>query len=116
MTIVDEKKPPLDDPDYPLYTVAQVSELLGVSAAALRRWEREHLVAPERSQGRQRRYSRRQIEQLQQVVQLAEDGLTTAGIRKIQQLQDRIGELEDELAKTRAEQADPPLHPPGSAS
>jgi MerR family transcriptional regulator, heat shock protein HspR len=105
---VDEKKPPLDDPDYPLYTVAQVCELLGVSAAALRRWERERLVRPERSQGRQRRYSRRQIEQLQQVVQLAGDGLTTAGIRRIQQLQDRIGELEDQLAKTRAEQADPP--------
>jgi MerR family transcriptional regulator/heat shock protein HspR len=113
---VDEKKPPLDDPDYPLYTVAQVSELLGVSPAALRRWEREHLVAPERSQGRQRRYSRRQIEQLQQVVQLAEDGLTTAGIRMVQELQERIGELEDQLAKRQAEQADPPRDEPSASS
>ena len=113
MDLVDEKKAPLDDPDYPLFTVAQVSELLGVSAAALRRWEREHLVQPGRTKGRQRRYSRRQIEQLQQVVQLAEGGLTTAGIRRIQQLQDRIGELEDQLAESRADQADPADRPPG---
>jgi MerR family transcriptional regulator, heat shock protein HspR len=91
-------KHPLDDPDYPLYTVAQVTELLGVPAAALRRWEREGLVQPERTEGRQRRYTRRQIEHLRQVVQLSQEGLTAAGIRRVQKLQDRIDDLEEQLA------------------
>jgi MerR family transcriptional regulator, heat shock protein HspR len=108
---MDARKYPLDDPDYPLYTVAQVTELLGVPAAALRRWEREGLVRPERTTGHQRRYSRRQIEQLREVAQLSDEGLTAAGIRRVRQLQDRIDDLEDQLAATRdpseADQASP---------
>jgi MerR family transcriptional regulator/heat shock protein HspR len=114
---------PADDPDYPLYSVTQVADMLGVTAAALRRWEREGLIHPRRSGGGQRRYSRREIEQLQRVVQLAEEGLATAAIARVLELQDRIDDLEDQLASTRphdpqdARPAQPPDdHPPRGAS
>lgn len=93
---------PSDDPDYPLYTVAQATELLGVNPPTLRRWEREGLVSPRRSGGGQRRYSRRELEQLRHVAQLADEGVTSAGIRKVLELQDRVDELEDRLAAREA--------------
>jgi MerR family transcriptional regulator, heat shock protein HspR len=99
---VSEGEFPSDDPDYPLYTVAQATELLGVNPPTLRRWEREGLVSPRRSGGGQRRYSRRELEQLRLVAQLADEGVTSAGIRKVLELQDRVDELEDRLAAREA--------------
>ncbi len=89
---------PGDDPDQALYTMAQVTEALGVTAPVLRRWERAGLVRPERTAGGQRRYSRREIELLQHVAQLAGEGMPAAGIRRVLDLEERIGRLEDRLA------------------
>jgi MerR family transcriptional regulator/heat shock protein HspR len=88
----------VDDPDHPLYTMAQVTEALGVTAPVLRRWERAGLVRPERTAGGQRRYSRREIEKLQHVAQLAGEGMAPSGIRRVLDLEQRIDELEDRLA------------------
>jgi MerR family transcriptional regulator, heat shock protein HspR len=93
----------VDDPDHPLYTMAQVTEALGVAAPVLRRWERAGLVRPERTAGGQRRYSRRELERLQHVAQLAGEGVTTSGIRRVLDLEQRIDELEDRLASRDAE-------------
>jgi MerR family transcriptional regulator, heat shock protein HspR len=93
---------PADDPDYPIYTVAQATELLGVNPPTLRRWEREGLVSPRRSEGGQRRYSRRDLEQLKRVARLAGEGVTTTGIRRVLELQDRVDRLEDRLAAREA--------------
>jgi MerR family transcriptional regulator, heat shock protein HspR len=98
-----EGRLPVDDPDHPLYTMAQVTEALGVTAPALRRWERAGLVRPERTAGGQRRYSRRELQRLQHVAQLAGEGVTTSGIRRVLDLEQRIGELEDRLASRDAE-------------
>jgi MerR family transcriptional regulator, heat shock protein HspR len=102
-----------DDPDYPLYSVTQVADMLGVTPAALRRWEREGLIHPRRTHGGQRRYSRREIGQLQRVVQLAEEGFAITAIGRLLELQDRIDDLEDRLAATHrpdqpASHAEPP--------
>jgi MerR family transcriptional regulator/heat shock protein HspR len=99
---VSEDGFPSDDRDYPLYTVAQATELLGVNPPALRRWEREGLINPRRTEGGQRRYSRRELEQLRHVAQLADEGVTTTGIRRVLELQDRVDELEDRLAAREA--------------
>jgi MerR family transcriptional regulator, heat shock protein HspR len=95
---MDEDMLSVDDPDHPLYTMAQVTETLGVTAPVLRRWEREGLVRPERTAGGQRRYSRREIDKLQHVAQLAGEGMTASGIRRVLDLEQRIDELEDRLA------------------
>lgn len=106
---------PVDDPDHPLYTMAQVTEVLGVAAPVLRRWERAGLVGPERTAGGQRRYSRREIATLQHVAQLVGEGMTTVGIRRILALEERIDELEDRLAARDAERpaGDRPAGEPG---
>jgi MerR family transcriptional regulator/heat shock protein HspR len=89
---------PVDDPDHPLFTMAQVTETLGVAAAVLRRWERAGLVHPERTAGGQRRYSRREIDRLRHVAELVGEGMTTGGIRRVLDLEERIDRLEDRLA------------------
>jgi MerR family transcriptional regulator/heat shock protein HspR len=102
---MEEGRLSVDDPDHPLYTMAQVTEALGVTAPVLRRWERAGLVHPERTAGGQRRYSRREIERLQHVAQLAGEGVATSGIRRVLDLEQRIDELEDQLASRDAERS-----------
>src|SRR3954471_16922700 len=74
---------PIDDTGRPLFTVGQVSELLDVQQAFLRRIEQHDLVSPARSDGRQRRYSRADIARVEQIVDLVGDGLTLAGVRRV---------------------------------
>lgn len=88
---------PLDDPSVAFYTIGQVSELLGVQAAFLRRVESESLVAPARTVGGQRRYSRNEIDVLQHIAQLASDGLTLNGIRRILVLEAEVAELKRQI-------------------
>ena len=108
---MDDGKLSVDDPDHPLYTMAQVTEALGVAAPVLRRWERAGLVRPERTAGGQRRYSRRELEWLRHVAQLVGEGVTTTGIRRVLDLERRIDELEDQLASRDPER--PGDRPPG---
>jgi MerR family transcriptional regulator/heat shock protein HspR len=60
-------------------------------------------VVPSRSPGGQRRYSRREIDQVVDVIQLLEEGLTLAGAQRVLALQARIGVLEADLAAARAD-------------
>jgi DNA-binding transcriptional MerR regulator/quercetin dioxygenase-like cupin family protein len=47
--------------------ISQVAELLNVSASSLRNWERQGLIAPERSESRYRLYSPEAVRQLKRV-------------------------------------------------
>jgi MerR family transcriptional regulator, heat shock protein HspR len=89
---------PLDDENLPLFTVGQVSVMLEVQQAFLRRLDEFGVVTPSRSDGGQRRYTRREITVVQYVVQLAGDGVSLAGIRRILELEARVRELEQERA------------------
>jgi transposase len=54
---------PVDEPA--LYSIGAVARMTGVAVGTLRTWEdRYELVIATRSSGGQRRYSRRQLEQL----------------------------------------------------
>jgi MerR family transcriptional regulator, heat shock protein HspR len=92
----------IDDAHAPLFTIGQVSDMLSVEQAFLRRLDQQDVVRPARSQGRQRRYSRHQIDQVAQVRALMGEGLTLAGVRRVIELQARVVELEAELAQERA--------------
>ena len=67
---------PLDDEHAPLYTVGQVAEMLAVKQAFLRRVDELRVVSPQRSAGGQRRYTRYEIRVIQQVVTMADQGIT----------------------------------------
>jgi MerR family transcriptional regulator/heat shock protein HspR len=97
---------PLDDENTPLYTVGQVAELLAVKEAFLRRVDQLQVVSPQRSPGGQRRYTRLEIRVIQQVVTMADEGMTLPAIRRIIELEQQLAEVtrqRDELARRLAE-------------
>jgi MerR family transcriptional regulator, heat shock protein HspR len=93
---------PFEDEDLPLYTVGQVSGMLEVQQAFLRRLDEFDVVRPSRSGGGQRRYSRREVVTVQYVVQLTGQGVTLAGIRRILELEAQVLRLEQECSELRA--------------
>ena len=107
-----EVQHPLDDPSVPLYTIGQVAELLGVPQAALRRLDEEDIVSPGRSAGGQRRYSRNELDRLRTIRELTDEGVTLAGVRRVLALQQRVDDLEAELAEAKAGRAAADDRPP----
>jgi MerR family transcriptional regulator/heat shock protein HspR len=93
---------PLDDENRPLFTVGQVSEMLEVQQAFLRRLDEFHVVTPSRSAGGQRRYTRNEIVIVSYVVELVDGGLTLPAVRRVLQLEERVRELEAERDALRA--------------
>jgi MerR family transcriptional regulator, heat shock protein HspR len=96
----------LDDENAPLYTVGQVAELLAVKQAFLRRCDELRVVSPQRSAGGQRRYTRVEIRVIQQVVSMADEGMTLPAIRRIIELEARLADVtrqRDELARRLTE-------------
>lgn len=96
----------LDDHDRALYTVGQVAEILDVPPAALRRMDDADVVRPSRSAGNQRRYSRRQIERIREVLDLTAQGVTLVAVRRVLDLQDRVADLEVRLAESESRLAE----------
>ena len=96
---------PLDDEHAPLYTVGQVAEMLAVKQAFLRRVDDLRVVSPQRSAGGQRRYTRYEIRIIQQVVSMADEGITLQAIRRIIELEQQLAAVtreRDELARRLA--------------
>jgi MerR family transcriptional regulator, heat shock protein HspR len=93
---------PFEDEDLPLFTVGQVSGMLEVQQAFLRRLDEFGVVRPSRSDGGQRRYSRREVVTVQYVVQLTGQGMTLAGVRRILELEAQVAQLEQECSELRA--------------
>jgi MerR family transcriptional regulator/heat shock protein HspR len=97
---------PIDNIHAPLYTVGQVASMLQLQPAFLRRLESEDLVMPERSEGGQRRYTRTEIDRIQRVSQLAGEGMTLAGIKRILVLEAELEKLHAEIRRLRAKSED----------
>lgn len=93
---------PFDDENLPLFTVGQVSGMLEIQQAFLRRLDQLGVVQPSRSSGGQRRYTRNEITLVQYVVQLTTEGCTLPGVRRILHLEMRVRELEAERDALRA--------------
>jgi MerR family transcriptional regulator, heat shock protein HspR len=97
---------PFDDEEIPLYTVGQVAQMLAVKQAFLRRVDDLQVVSPQRSAGRQRRYTRVEIRIIQRVVTMADEGMTMSAIRRIIELEQQLAEVagqRDEFAARLAE-------------
>jgi DNA-binding transcriptional MerR regulator len=93
---------PFDDENTPLFTVGQVAEMLAIKQAFLRRVDDLRVVSPQRTQGGQRRYTRYEIRVIQQVVSMADEGITLQAIRRIIELERQLAAVtreRDELAR-----------------
>jgi DNA-binding transcriptional MerR regulator len=97
---------PFDDENVPLFTVGQVADMLSLKQAFLRRIDDLQVVSPQRSAGRQRRYTRVEIRIIQQVATMADEGMTMTAIRRIIELEQLLAEVvrqRDELAARLSE-------------
>jgi MerR family transcriptional regulator/heat shock protein HspR len=85
----------LDDPAEPLYTLAVVSDLLGVDPQTVRRMDIPQLAGPARPSGNQRRYSRNDVALLAHAFQLSNEGLSMGAIARILALELEVQRLQD---------------------
>lgn len=92
---------PLGD-EAPVFSVGQVSDLLGVQQAFLRRLDDVGVVSPQRTDGGQRRYSQSEVRTVTTVLGLVDEGITLVGVQRILALQEQVDALTRELARERA--------------
>ncbi|MET7639468.1 helix-turn-helix domain-containing protein [Streptomyces sp. NPDC005438] len=84
----------------PVYVISVAAQLSGLHPQTLRQYDRLGLVSPDRTAGRGRRYSARDIELLRQVQQLSQDeGINLAGIKRIIELENQVAALSARVAE-----------------
>ncbi|MDO4405141.1 MAG: MerR family transcriptional regulator [Atopobiaceae bacterium] len=102
----------------PLYMISVAAELTGMHPQTLRVYEQKGLVTPGRSRGNTRLYSEGDIERLNLISKLTEEGINLAGVvrildmrerqeerdREIDELRTRVRELEEEVHEFRMQQ------------
>ena len=111
MNIEIEKNQPDDDAG--VYVISVAAELSGMHPQTLRQYDRMGLVSPDRTSGRNRRYSLRDIASLRMVQRLVGEGINHAGIKRIIELESAMANMALEVAKLRIEvdaliEANPP--------
>jgi len=95
-----------DDEDYPAYSMGRAAEILGVSPAFLRSLDEAKLIAPQRSGGGHRRYSRYQLRLAARARQLVDQGTALEAACRIIILEDQLEEalrLNEELRRSQSE-------------
>ena len=106
----DENKIPEDEA---VYVISVASQLSGLHPQTLRQYDRLGLVSPNRTVGKNRRYSLLDIVKLRNVQRLVGEGINLAGIARIMQLEEAVANMALEVAKLRTEvdaliEANPP--------
>jgi MerR family transcriptional regulator/heat shock protein HspR len=92
----------MNDDQRALYVISVAAELAGVHPQTLRIYERKGLIEPQRTQGRSRRYSERDIALLRRIQDLTSVGINLAGVARILALEADVAELRAELDHTHA--------------
>ena len=86
----------------PVFAISVAAELSGMHPQTLRQYDRLGLVVPQRTRGRGRRYSARNVMRLREIQALSQDqGVNLAGIKRILELQDEVQTLQDQLQSVR---------------
>lgn len=87
----------MEDKNRPLYMISVAAELAGVHPQTLRIYEQKGLVSPQRTSGNTRMYSQADIERLQLINALTDEGINLAGVIRILDLKGRLDERDEEL-------------------
>lgn len=106
------------EPEVGLYAISVASHLTGVAPQTLRLYEAKGLLEPERSAGGTRRYSRRDLDRVEEITTMTSEGLTLEGIRRVLEMQAETEALRAEIRRLEAEARKAPERNPrhGSAS
>ena len=99
--------------DEGIYVISVASQLSGLHPQTLRQYDRLGLVSPNRTVGKNRRYSLLDIVKLRNVQRLVGEGINLAGIARIMELEEAVANMALEVAKLRTEvdaliEANPP--------
>ena len=89
--------------DEGIYVISVASQLSGLHPQTLRQYDRLGLVSPNRTEGRNRRYSLRDIASLRMVQRLTGEGINHAGIKRIIELETAMANMAIEVAQLRIE-------------
>ena len=109
----DELKNEVPADDSAVYVISVAAEISGLHPQTLRQYDKLGLVSPSRTEGRNRRYSLRDIALLRAVQKLVGEGINHAGIRRIIELESAMANMAIEVAQLRIEvdalvEANPP--------
>jgi MerR family transcriptional regulator, heat shock protein HspR len=91
----------MNESERALYIISVAAELAGVHPQTLRIYERKGLIEPKRTEGRSRRYSDRDIELLQHIQELTNEGVGLAGVKRILELEAALADAKDDIAGLR---------------
>jgi MerR family transcriptional regulator/heat shock protein HspR len=93
------------DDSTPVYAISVAAQIAGMHPQTLRQYDRLGLVSPDRTGGRNRLYSLRDIARLREVARLSGEGVNLAGIQRILALESENERLRTEVGFLRAEVA-----------
>ena len=99
----DELKNDVPADDAAVYVISVAAEISGLHPQTLRQYDKLGLVSPSRTEGRNRRYSLRDIALLRAVQKLVGEGINHAGIKRIIELETAMANMAVEVAKLRIE-------------
>ena len=85
------------DRNRPLYMIGVAAQLAGMHPQTLRSYEQKGLVTPQRTSGNTRMYSQADIERLELINELTDEGINLAGVIRILDLRGRLEERDREL-------------------
>ena len=80
------------DDDYPAYTMGRAAEIIGATPDFLRRLDEAKLIAPSRSAGGHRRYSRYQLRLAARAREMVDQGTALEAACRIIILEDQLDE------------------------
>ena len=86
-----------NDRNRPVYMIGVAAELAGIHPQTLRSYEQRGLVNPQRTSGNTRMYSQADIERLELITELTDEGINVAGVIRILDLQARLDERDSEI-------------------
>ncbi len=109
----DDLKNEVPADDAAVYVISVAAEISGLHPQTLRQYDKLGLVSPSRTEGRNRRYSLRDIALLRAVQKLVGEGINHAGIKRIIELESAMANMALEVAQLRIEvdaliEANPP--------
>jgi len=88
--------------EQPRYVISIAAQILGVHPQTLRLYEREGLVEPQRSGGKIRLYSERDIDRVRFIMRLTNDlGVNLAGAEAIMNMRERMLRMHQEMDQLR---------------
>ena len=91
------------DRNRPLYMISVAADLAGLHPQTLRIYETKGLVTPQRTSGNTRMYSQADVERLELISRLTDEGINLAGVVRILDLRERMETIEAENEELRKE-------------